>query len=180
MEKRIFAAIAISIAFLWLWAAIAPRIFPELARTEPVPAAPTTTQPPAATTGSVAPPAAVSTAAPSIDRAPAAVAPQEMVTPVAAEAVRETVVETDAYIARFTNRGAQLVSFRLRHYKQKDGSMVELVKSRPPNSTNYPFAIEAQSAALARRLNTALYTIEEKTDRGSRVLEYRYAGADGV
>ena len=176
MEKRIFAAIAISIAFLWLWAAIAPRIFPELAKTEPVPS--TQTAPGRTATAETATPAATATA-PALLPA-ATVAPAAPVTPVAAEAVQETVVETDAYIARFTNRGAQLVSFRLRNYKQKDGSMVELVKSRPANSSNYPFAIEAQSAAIAHRLNTALYAVEERTDRGSRVLDYRYTGPDGV
>ena len=32
MEKRIFVAILISIGFLWLWAAVAPKLFPELAK----------------------------------------------------------------------------------------------------------------------------------------------------
>ena len=30
MEKRIFAAVLISIGFLWLWAAVAPKLFPDL------------------------------------------------------------------------------------------------------------------------------------------------------
>ncbi len=31
MEKRIFAAVLVSIGLLWLWAALAPKLFPELA-----------------------------------------------------------------------------------------------------------------------------------------------------
>ena len=32
MEKRIFAAVLISIGLLWLWAELAPRLFPELVK----------------------------------------------------------------------------------------------------------------------------------------------------
>ncbi len=32
MEKRIFIAVLISIAFLWLWAAVAPKLFPDLVK----------------------------------------------------------------------------------------------------------------------------------------------------
>src|ERR1041385_7559483 len=75
MEKRIFAAVLISIGLLWLWAALAPKLFPELARkpappkpavtattatSATTPAAPTTTtvQPTATTPATTAPAAA--------------------------------------------------------------------------------------------------------------------------
>ena len=35
MEKRIFAAVLISIGLLWLWATVAPKLFPELAESPP-------------------------------------------------------------------------------------------------------------------------------------------------
>jgi len=55
MEKRIFVAVLISIGFLWLWAAVAPKLFPDLMK-KPVPekAAVTSTTAPAP----AAPPAA--------------------------------------------------------------------------------------------------------------------------
>jgi YidC/Oxa1 family membrane protein insertase len=163
MEKRIFAAIGISIAFLWLWAAIAPRLFPELAKPKtPPPTAKRTVTPPPA------PPVATATA------------PSEPVAPVAATSVTYTVVETPDYIARFSNRGAQLVSFKLARYKTRTGEMVELVKARPPSRTDFPFAIEAASAAVSSRLNTALYEVSQRTERRARVIEYRYAGEDGL
>src|SRR5947209_17295747 len=49
MEKRIFAAVLISIGLLWLWAALAPKLFPELAKkpAPPKPAVTSTTGTPA-------------------------------------------------------------------------------------------------------------------------------------
>ncbi|HUP48347.1 MAG TPA: membrane protein insertase YidC [Thermoanaerobaculia bacterium] len=174
MEKRIFVAIAISIAFLWLWAAIAPRIFPELAQPE----APE--RPRAERSRETLTPAPQTTPPPA-DPEPAVVAaPPQPVTPVAAEIEQRTVVDTPEFIARFSNRGAQLVSFRLKRYMEKNDSLVELVRSRPPSSTDFPFAIEAGSLQLSRRLNTALYAVNEWTERGTRVIEYRYVAPDGL
>jgi YidC/Oxa1 family membrane protein insertase len=169
MEKRIFAAIGISIAFLWLWAAVAPRLFPQLARPKPKSAAPVS---PAAPPKSV--PAPVKQTSAGED----AVAPPT--TPVSAQAVAYHVVQTPDYIARFSNRGAQLVSFRLTRYKTKTDEPVELVKARPGWRTDYPFSIESANAALSRRLNSALYAVTDRTERGVRTIEYRYAGDDGV
>ncbi len=184
MEKRIFAAIGISIAFLWLWAAIAPRIFPQLAKTEPPREniTSTSTTPPAeagatSTTGTTATTASSPAAAPATT---SSIAPAPAATPIAAGAVQFSVVDTDEYIARFSNRGAHLVSFQLKNYKRKDGTLVELVKSRAPNSTDFPFAIEARSAEVAKRLNTALYEVTERKDPKAHVLEYRYVAPDGL
>src|SRR5437588_12873448 len=59
MEKRIFAAVLISIGLLWLWAAVAPRLFPELAKkpAPPKPAVTATTATTATTAPSVGTPA---------------------------------------------------------------------------------------------------------------------------
>jgi YidC/Oxa1 family membrane protein insertase len=54
------------------------------------------------------------------------------------------------------------------------------VKSRPPGSADFPFAIEARSAEVSRRLNTALYEVTDRDDPKARVIEYRYVGADGL
>ena len=42
MEKRLFLAVFLSIAFLFGWGALAPRIFPGLRQAPPEPAATTT------------------------------------------------------------------------------------------------------------------------------------------
>ncbi len=57
---------------------------------------------------------------------------------------------------------------------------MELVKSRDLSRTDFPFAIAARDAALTERLNSALYAPTERKERGETILEYRYAGADGV
>ena len=176
MEKRILAAIAISVAFLWAWAAIAPRIFPELAQQQQARRAQEQATATAAGT-------AVTTSEPAqsaLTEEPTPPAPAQPVTPVAASAAEETVVETSEYIARFSNRGAQLVSFQLKNYKQRDRSLVELVKSRSAGATDYPFSVVARSADWARRVNTALYQLSERSDGPVRVLEYRYVAPDGL
>lgn len=173
MEKRIFAAIGISIALLWLWAAVAPRLFPELMKKpEPVaaksvtPARPSTTS----TTGGAA-----AHAVPASGVAPAA-----PVAPISANAASVATFETDHYVARFSNRGAQLVSFQLKNYKARpsvaSSAPVDLVKHRDAGRTDYPFAIEARDPALARRLNTALYAVTQEKGH----IRFEYAGDDGV
>lgn len=170
MEKRIFIAIGISIALLWIWAALAPRIFPELARRKAAPATRPAAPPPRATTTAAGPP---------IEQ-PAAIVEKKPVVPVAASSVQETVVETADYVARFSNRGAQLHSFQLKKYKTKSGELVDLVKARPPTRTDFPFAFETSDAAASRTLNTALYDVTDRTERATRILEYRYTAPDGL
>lgn len=166
MEKRIFLAVIISIALLWIWAAIAPKIFPDLAKPRP-----STSQPRGPQT---APKAAAQQA---ISPAPAMPAPATATTDsIAAVSVEETRVETPEFIARFSNRGAQIVSFQLKNYKSKDGSLVDLVKARDHSRTDYPFAIEASNADVARRLNESLYVLSDRLENGEHILEYRYVG----
>jgi YidC/Oxa1 family membrane protein insertase len=181
MEKRIFIAVVVSIAFLWLWAAVAPKVFPNLVKpkttiTTPKPA--TTTQTASTTTTTTTTPSSPVAAA---QRTP--VAPPVPIKPTAAESIEFTTIDAPEYIARFSNRGAVLVSFQLKSYrtKDKDKSPVELVKSRDLSRTDFPFSIEARDPALATRLNTALYSLDRKHgEHGETILEYRYAGADGI
>ena len=182
MEKRIFAAVLISIGFLWLWAAVAPKLFPDLMK-KPVPAATSTT---ATATSAPSQPAPVT--ASTTTSAPAVEAPvtAPVVTPVAATAQTITKIESPNFVAKFSNRGAELVSFQLTHYKAKpsdknDQTTVELVKEREPNRTDYPFAIEATDANFMHRANAALYAVREFDDKGAHVVEYRWSdGAHAV
>lgn len=176
MEKRIFLAIALSIAVLVGWSWLAPRLFPELAR-KPAPATTTTAStktPPAATSTSAPAPAPTGTsttspAAPSVSPAPPAA-------PISANRVQHTVIDMPKYRAVMSNRGAQLISFTLKEYKQKTSpEPVDLVKARGAHRTDFPFTIEAADEALMTRLNSSLYAVSDVTDRGTRVLQYRYS-----
>ncbi|HEX8619566.1 MAG TPA: membrane protein insertase YidC [Thermoanaerobaculia bacterium] len=178
MEKRIFLAIVISIAVLIGWNAIAPKIFPELVR-KPVPRASATATTATTPPGTAAPPVSATavtdtSAAPS--PVPAQIIAAASAAPVAAAAVQRTVVDTPEYRAVLSNRGAQLVSFQLKNYKQKRSEqLVDLVKAREPHRTEYPFAIVPRDADL-QRLNRALYAVTDSTDpKGQRVIEYRYS-----
>jgi YidC/Oxa1 family membrane protein insertase len=182
MEKRIFLAVLISLAVLWSWAAIAPRLFPDAFKKPPQQVATTATATSGATASSgPAPSATTSTAAPgsapaaSAPAAAVAINPAAPIAPVHADTVAVTVVETQDFVARFSNRGAQLVSFQLRAFKAKDGGPVELVKSREPNRTDYPFAIESADRSVDERANHSLYVLNDRVDGNVRVLEYRYA-----
>ncbi|HUP62318.1 MAG TPA: membrane protein insertase YidC [Thermoanaerobaculia bacterium] len=175
MEKRIFIAIVISIAFLWLWAAVAPQLFPELAK-KPEPAKPAAQQqqqttpppPPAATDTATAAPSA---AAPTLAAAP------DTTEPVSAQLVQLSVVDTPEFHAVLSNRGAQLVSFKLKKYPEKGSTRpVDLVKAREPNRIDYPFSIQGRDAALTNRLNAALYAVTDTTDaKGQRAIVYRWS-----
>ena len=180
MEKRIFAAIVISVAFLWIWAAVAPRLFPELAKPKTPPS--TTTTAATASTAATTTTRSAQTAAASKPGVIAA-APPVAITPIAARGVVETVVKRPEFIARFSNRGAQLVSFKLTRYRDKSNQPVELIKERPPASTDFPFAIESANFDVADQLNRALYEVkvdESGPDGQVRAIEYRYAAANGV
>jgi YidC/Oxa1 family membrane protein insertase len=184
MEKRIFAAVLISIGFLWLWAAVAPKLFPDLMK-KPVPAKVETTSAPAATSATPPPPVTASTTT----TAPVAVetpATAPVVAPIAANAQTISTITSPDFVAKFSNRGAELVSFQLTHYKAKpsdknDQTLVELVKEREPNRTDYPFAIEATDANFMHRANAALYAVHEFDEKGAHVVEYRWSdGAHAV
>jgi YidC/Oxa1 family membrane protein insertase len=176
MEKRIFVAIAVSIAFLWLWAAMAPRLFPELAKPAKQGQAPRVEG-----RGPAAQPTSTTETAPIQPASSSAPSPQpSALPPVAAQNIQYTTVDTSDYTARFSNRGAQLISFQLKKHRMKSGAPVELVKNRPPGRSDFPFAIESADAALARRLNTALYQVNDLTDRGHRIIQYRFSSPDGV
>src|SRR5262249_9689200 len=176
MEKRIFIAVLVSIALLWGWAVLAPKLFPDLAKAKPpAPAqtetAPRSTQPSTATTTSEQSPQPSTTT----KSAPLPT------TPIEAARLEYATIERPGFIARFSNRGAELVSFQLTGYKTKDGKAnVELVKGRDASRTDFPFAIEGRSGAIAARLNTALWAVRQFEDKGDTVLEYRYAAPDIV
>jgi YidC/Oxa1 family membrane protein insertase len=177
MEKRIFLAILISLGLLWGWAALAPRIFPELAK-KPAPAvkpadpktSTTTTNAATATTGSATATTTTTPASATVASAPVTA------TPIAAERVQLTVVETPEYKAVLTNRGAQLVSFELKKYLRKKSKEPEdLVKVREADRSDYPFTIVPSQPAL-HALNTALYSVSDAVAaNGQRVVEYRYS-----
>ena len=180
MEKRIFLAILISLGLLWGWAALAPRLFPELVK-KPQPLAKSTdktvdskTPPSSATTATTA--TSTTSSSPLAPAASTVAAAPGTASPISAERVQLTVVETAQYKAVLTNRGAQLISFKLKHYPRKKSTEPEdLVKAREANRSDYPFTIVPADASLVA-LNSALYSVSDTVEmNGQRVVEYRYS-----
>jgi YidC/Oxa1 family membrane protein insertase len=176
MEKRLFLAVFLSIAFLFAWGALAPRLFPELARTPVAETALDEGTPESATS-----PLPTATSAPATTAAPTPAVPPPA-TPVrtfetvAAEGPETVVVASDLYRAVFSNRGAQLVSFQLRSYPQKQGGdPVDLVAPRPDTSADYAFAIGAADPSVTEAVNRALYVVERSSERYATVVRFRWA-----
>jgi YidC/Oxa1 family membrane protein insertase len=175
MEKRLFVAVGLSLLFLWLYSLLVPKLFPEMAR-KPTPAS--SSSPSSAKTPSPSPAAANATA----PAAPTTVA----AAPVSGAAARvalvagseETVtVETPETHAVFSNRGAQLLSFRLKRYFEHDGHGVELVRKA---ATGYhPFFLESSDASFNALANHGLYVVTNNVVDGKGVLEYRISDEKG-
>jgi YidC/Oxa1 family membrane protein insertase len=105
-------------------------------------------------------------------------APSAPVETIVATSVTETVVERPEFTARFSNRGGQLISFKLARYKDKRGQPVEMVRARPATSGDFPFAIQSTSATVNVQVNTALYavTVERDAREAIRSITYRFGG----
>lgn len=178
MEKRLFLAVFLSIAFLFAWGAIAPRLFPDLAP-EPTPDVAMTTTAPAARTAPDAPAPPSSTPAaprPAEPSAPATGAPAPTI---AAPSESTVQIESPLYRATFSNRGGQLVSLLLHGYREtKGGPPVDLVSPRPAaGRLDHPFAILTADERLTRTLNEGLYTTTRTREGEETVLRFRWAGS---
>jgi YidC/Oxa1 family membrane protein insertase len=152
MERRLFIAILLSIVVLYGYQAIF---------VPPPPANSTLKQKtPAAETPST--PAATPPPSPTVAASPAASPEQPPAAPAAAaitsEATeREIVVETTTVRAVLSNRGGRLLHWRLKEYRDKSGSSLDLVPSDVPPDQPRPFSLVADDAALTTRLNDAVY-----------------------
>ena len=82
-------------------------------------------------------------------------------------------LETDTAFVSFTNRGAQLVSYRLKDYLDEDGGPLELIRSRAPEQA-FPFALFS-AEGLALPLNEALF----QARRSGAKVDFEYSGPLG-
>ena len=99
--------------------------------------------------------------------------PAESRLPPLAESIeREIEIETEAVIARFSNRGAQLISLRLKATAGRDGLPLEMVSLRDQGP--YPFALMEPDGSESA-LNRVLFVLED-TGGGVR---FRYRGPEG-
>ena len=103
-------------------------------------------------------------------------ASEEVLEPVEATSEESFAVETERFLAEFTNRGAQLRSVRLKDHLDDNGEPFELI--RPREGELLPFGlVTPDGEGLA--VNTALYACRRSEKEGERVLEFEYRGTAG-
>ena len=178
--RRLLVAFLLSMAVYLGWMALFPPAPPPGADGKPdageaAPEPQPATQPPAATTGVETTATAVPAEAAPPEAAPSQ-EPAEPLPPVAAAREERVVVETDAFRAIFTNRGAQLLSLVLKEHRGPDGKGLDLVRRRAGQP--YPFTI-VDPAGGALPLDQALYAVERAGTAAAPELAFRYRGPEG-
>src|SRR5437868_6740778 len=134
MERRVLLAIFLAFLVLYTWQALFVKPVPK-----PVEGAAPATSGAAAATGATAASTAPSTAVPGVSAAPAKPAQPLAAALVADTAERDVRVETRDVIAVFTNKGARLKSWRLKHYVNQQREPQELIEHLP--SQPLPFTL---------------------------------------
>src|SRR5438034_253889 len=148
MERRVLLAIFLSFLVLYFYQALVVK---------PVP------KPPAAiATNTAAPQGSPAEAPPPAPKtpAPAATVSEPAATALVGDATERAVrVETRDVIAVFTNRGARLKSWRLKHFLDQKNEPLELVATELAGTQPLPFSLTVNDAAVTTTLNNALYTV---------------------
>jgi YidC/Oxa1 family membrane protein insertase len=203
MEKRVLLAIFLSFLVLYLYQALVVKPVPKTAGGSGAAAAQTRTGgpaaglPPAAAPGqaasAAAKPSATGPAMPSAATAqnagkgapsPAAGGPVPA-TLVGEAAERDVRIETRDVIAVFTNRGARLKSWRLKHFFDPTRAPLELVTNELGDAAPLPFSLRVVDDAVTARLNGALYAVTVARRSGASDVEppdlrFEYRDSAGV
>ena len=162
MERRVLLAIFLAFLVLYVWQALFVKPVPEARAGERPPSTAATATPPG-TVRNPAPrrPRRRRSRQAGADSAPAA-APL-----VARAAERDVRVETRDVIAVFTNRGARLKSWRLKHYLDHRGSRRSWSRTSS-TAQPLPFTLRTPNDAVTATLNDALYTVSRSAGRRGR------------
>jgi YidC/Oxa1 family membrane protein insertase len=180
MERRVLIAIFLSFIVLYLYQAMVVKPVPK-----PVGGTATTTAAPATPgTASGAADTSASQAAPQTP--PAAATPTPTATALVGDpAERDIRVETRDVVAVFTNRGARIKSWRLKHFFNAEHQPLELVASELAATHPLPFSLHTPDAAVTATLNGGLYHVsgEPATDAAASSptnLKFEYSDTAGI
>lgn len=145
MERRVLLAIFLCFLTLYLWQAVMVKPVPK----------PVTSSSPASAPVAARPTPLAEASSPGVEAPP--VAPPPAATLIGDTIERDVRVETADVIAVFTNRGARLKSWRLKHYLNQEKQPQELIVSLV--SQPLPFALRVADEGTSAVLNSALYTV---------------------
>lgn len=184
-SRRVLLAVVLSLAVLVAWQILVPAPVPVPSPPRTEGGAPTETArreaaaaDDAAEDGATAEPAERARAEGAEGESEPAVEAPSAVEPISAAAEERVIVETDLYRVELTNRGAQIVSFRLKDHRSHDGGPVDLVRVRDVGDP-YPFALVTPDGEPTE-LQDALFAVERGTEEGDPTVTFRHAGPAGV
>src|SRR2546427_8686788 len=152
MERRVLLAIFLAFIVLYAWQALFVKPVPK-------PAPGTTSSSSTAGRGTAALPVPVpNLPSPAAATVPKPIAPSAAAAVVSEPAERDVRVETRDVVAVFTNRGARLKSWRLKHFLDSERQPQELIEHDLPTQP-LPFSLRAPDDTLTATLNGALYAV---------------------
>jgi YidC/Oxa1 family membrane protein insertase len=166
--RRFLLAIALSIGVLLLWGQLVKPKRPPAGAPSELEAG---GSPAAAPT---APPAPVALSA--APEEPDGRRTEEAAPPIEAPEEERIEIETTTAVAVFTNRGAQLVSFRLKEHLGEDGQGLDLVRARAQGP--FPFGL-VTATGDPLPVNDALFAVERQGDGAEPALVFHYRGPLG-
>jgi YidC/Oxa1 family membrane protein insertase len=181
MEKRVLLAVTLSFLVLAAYQYFFVKPIPKTAQRATTSAqasvASGTTTAPAEGSSSQGQPGGSATPVTSQDPRP------DVETLVSDSEERDVVVETSKVHAVFSNRGAELKSWRLKDYRDDQQRPVDLVPEGVPPAESRTFTLEAADAEVTRRLRSGLYqpssthlTVED----GQKTLTFEYQDVAGL
>jgi YidC/Oxa1 family membrane protein insertase len=181
MERRVLLSIFLAFLVLYVWQALFVKPLPKPPANAP--AASTSTASAARSPQPGPPPPA------SVNTATENAAPRAPAVPAAATLVGETSehdirVETRDVIALFTNRGARIKSWRLKHFLDANKQPLELVATALVPAHPLPFSLKTADQGTTATVNSALYRASgvptAQVDSASVDLRFDYRDSAGV
>jgi YidC/Oxa1 family membrane protein insertase len=183
MEKRVLLAIFLAFLVLYVWQSVFVKPVPK-----PGAAGTTAAAGAAGGRGSAGASAQPTPTDGTANGAAAGAKPSTPATPAASALVGDTAerdvrVETSDVIAVFTNRGARLKSWRLKHYLNAEREPQELVEHEL-STQPLPFTLKTASETVTGTLNNALYTVSGAPPAAAAAapvdLRFEYRDSAGV
>jgi YidC/Oxa1 family membrane protein insertase len=177
MERRVLLAIFLAFIVLYTWQALFVKPVPK-----PAPQAPGAASSAPSGSGATPAPSTPSNASSAVAAAPAVPAASSDAAPVVSETgERDVRVETRDVIAVFTNRGARLKSWRLKHFFDANKQPQELIEQNVPTQP-LPFTLRVPNDAVTATLNAALYTVSgaSSTPATSAPVDLRFEYRDSA
>src|SRR5882672_8641636 len=175
MERRVLLAIFLAFIVLYTWQALFVKPVPKPGSES----APATSASSPTTVSPVEAGSAAEAASPAVAAKPSAPLAEALVADTTERDVR---VETRDVIAVFTNKGARLKSWRLKHYLDQQKQPQELIEHLP--SQPLPFTLRAGADATTATLNEGLYTVSGVPTAASEAapvdLRFEYRDRAGI